>query len=146
MPRRWSAEHLSYHGGVDFFTRDFAQWLAPFLALGALLAGLVVAINMLGRRLERHDEWLALLDVRVGNLDKDRKATWARKLQRPFETEPTEPAVTPPPLVPPPLPPRAPTIDATDWVDDNLTTEEMKQTGRYPLGEPPKGTNDDDTE
>jgi len=124
---------------VDLFSWDFAEWLAPFLALGALLAALVVAINMLGRRLERHDEWLSMLDVRVGNLHKDRKETWARELQRPFAPEPA-------PLVPPPLPPRAPTIDATDWVDDNLTTEEMKQTGRYPLGEPPKGTNDDDTE
>lgn len=125
---------------MDLLTWDFAEWLAPFLVLGMLLAALVLAINTLGRRFERHDEWLSLLDVRVQNLDKDRKATWARKLQRPFELEP------PPPLVPPPLPPRAPTVDASDWRDDDLTTEELqkRQTGRYPGGDPPKGPNDDD--
>jgi len=121
----------------------FIEAFAPFFALAALLAALVLAINMLGRRLERHDEWLALLDVRVGNLDKDRKATWARQLQRPFELDKTEPA----PLVPPPLPPRAPTLNAVDWEEDLVDTEELlkKETGRYPLGEPPKGPEDDDT-
>lgn len=119
----------------------FIEAFAPFLALAALLAALVLAINMLGRRLERHDEWLALLDVRVGNLDKDRKATWARQLQRPFETSETEPA----PIVPPPLPPRAPTLNAVDWEEELVDTEELqkKQTGRYPSGEPPKGPSDD---
>lgn len=123
---------------MDLLTWNFAEWLAPFLALGALLAALVLAINMLGRRLERHDEWLALLDVRVGNLDKDRKATWARRLQRPYAAEP---------LVPPPLPLRAPTMNATDWSDDDSKTEDLntRQTGRYPGGAPPKEPNDDDT-
>jgi hypothetical protein len=127
---------------VDLLTWDFARWLWPFLMLAALLAALVIAINMLGRRLERHDAWLALLDVRVQNLDKDRKATWVRRLQRPFGLDATEPA----PLVPPPLPPRAPTLDATDWRDDDLKTEDLntRQTGRYPGGDPPKGPNDDD--
>lgn len=113
----------------------------PALALAALLAALVAAVNVLGRRLERHAEWLALLDVRVQNLDKDRKATWARQLQRPLELEPTERA----PLVPPPLPARAPTIGAVDWEEELVETEEMKQTGRYPHGVPPpeKGPNDE---
>jgi hypothetical protein len=117
---------------------DFLEALAPFLALAALLAALVLAINTLGCKLEKHAEWLSMLDARVGNLDKDRKATWARKLQRPFPE--------PPPLVPPPLPPRAPTLNAVDWEDDRVDTEELqkKQTGRYPLGEPPKDPNDDD--
>jgi hypothetical protein len=125
---------------------DFLDHLLPFLALAALLAVLVLAINVLGRRLERHDEWLALLDVRVGNLHKDRKATWARQLERPFGAalEVTERA----PLVPPPLPPRAPTLEAIDWEEELVKTEEMmkKDTGRYPLGIPPtekKGPNDD---
>ena len=111
--------------------------LAPFLALAALLAALVLAINALGRRLERHDDWIRLLDVRVGNLDKSRKATWARLLRHP--------------LVPPPLPPRAPTLDAVDWRDDDLKTDDLKtddlstrQTARYPDRAPPKGSDDDD--
>lgn len=123
----------------------FVEDFAPFLALAAMLAALVLAINTLGRRFERHDEWLRMLDARVGSLHKDRKATWARRLARPYGgagTEPNELA----PIVPPPLPPRAPTIDATDWNDDHLKTEDIttRQTGRYPHGRPPKGPNDDD--
>lgn len=122
-------------------------WLerfAPLLALALLLAAIVVAINILGRRLERHANWLAALDARVDNLHKDKRATWARQLQ----LRPTERAPAPPPLVPPPLPPRAPTIDASDWRDDDSITEDLstRQTGRYPAGIPPKGPNDDDTE
>lgn len=116
---------------------DFLGRFAPFLLLALLLAAIVLSINMLGKRLERHDRWLALIDLRVDNLHKDRKATWARELQR----KPTEPA----PLVPPPLPPRAPTLDAVDWRDESLATEELlkRQTGRYPAGVPPKGPSDD---
>jgi len=121
------------------------SWLrhfAPFLALALLLAAIVLSINRLGRHLEKHDHWLARLDLKLGNLHKDRKATWARELQF-GATEPVEP----PPLVPPPLPPRAPTLNATDWRDDDAATEELqkRQTGRYPAGEPPKGPNDDNT-
>jgi hypothetical protein len=118
------------------FLRDFA----PYLALAVFLALVVLAINLLGRRLEKHDEWLAQLDVRLGNLHKERAASWAQSLQRPY------PEAGPPiDIVPPPLPPRAPTLNATDWRDDALVTEELmtKQTGRYPLGTPPKGPNDD---
>lgn len=107
--------------------------LSPLLALAVLLAAIVWAINHLGRRLERHGQWIERLDVRVDNLDKDRKASWTRRLQRP-------------PLVPPPLPGRAPTIDATDWHDDDLKTEDLttRLTVRYPGGAPPKEPNDDD--
>ncbi len=101
---------------------------------------MVVAINVLGRRLEKHGEWLGLLDVRVQGLTKDRKATWARELQRPYANEVSEKLI-----VPPPLPPRAPTLNATDWEEELVDTQELhtKQTGRYPLGTPPKGPNDD---
>lgn len=114
----------------------YLERLAPFLALAVLLAAIVVAINALGRRLERHDVWIERLDVRVENLDKDRKATWARDLQRPPPSR----------LVPPPLPPRAPTLDATDWHDDDLKTEDLstRLTARYPDGAPPKDPNDDE--
>lgn len=121
---------------------DFVWRFAPYLALAALLAAIVIAINTLGKRWERHDAWLTALDARVGNLDKDRKATWARHLQRPYAD--TAPAIAPPPLVPPPLPPRAPTLDASDWRDDEAVTEDLlsRQTGRYPDGKPPKGPNE----
>lgn len=119
---------------------DLIAWLrefAPYLALAALLAAIVVAVNVLGRRLDRHVVWLTQLDIRIGNLDKDRKATWARELQR----GPTERLI-----VPPPLPSRAPTLNAVDWEEELVDTETLsKETGRYPLGIPPKGPNDDDT-
>jgi hypothetical protein len=125
----------------------FFEAFFPFLALAALLATLVVAINMHGRRLDKHSDWLTALDVRLQNLHKQREATWARVLRRTGEIEPTERA-----LVPPPLPPRAPTLDAADWRDDDSVTEELlkKDTGRYPQGVPPltpeKGPDDDDAE
>lgn len=121
---------------------DFAGAFAPFLMLALMLAALVLAINTLGRRLEKHDDWLRMLDVRLHNLHKARQATWARQLERPFALEPTEKA----PLVPPPLPPRAPTLGALDWRDDNLPTDDLhtRQTGSYPGGKPPKGPSNDD--
>lgn len=120
---------------MDDIGRFLADFL-PFLALAAVLAAIVVAVNVLGRRLSRHDAWLAAIDARVGNLDKDRRATWARRLQRPFGE--------PPPLVPPPLP-HAPTQGAVDWEEELVKTERLqtKETGRYPLGVPPKGPSDD---
>jgi hypothetical protein len=116
---------------------DFLRDYAPYLALAALLAAIVLAINLLGRRLEKHDDWLRMLDARIGGLHKERAASWAQSLRRPYGSGQ---------LVPPPLPPRAPTVNATDWRDDALVTEELKQTGRYPLGKPPKGPNDDPSE
>lgn len=91
----------------------------------AFLAVLVAVINWQGKKLGKHDELLHLLDVRVANIHKDREATRVRKLQHP--------------IVPPPLPPRAPTINATDWSDESLDTEKLslRDTARYPLGKPP---------
>lgn len=122
---------------------SFIEEFAPLLALAVMLATLVCAINALGRRFERHDDWLRMLDARVENLTKDRKATWARKLQRPYGSGDTEPA-----LVPPPMPLRAPTLNASDWSDDESKTEDLmtRQTGRYPHDAPPKGPDDDDTD
>lgn len=99
-------------------------------AMLLLLAALVLAVNRLGRKFGKHDALLYLLDVKVGNIHKDREATRVRKLQHP--------------IVPPPLPPRAPTIDATDWRDDDQETQELKlrDTVRYPRGKPPEGTNE----
>lgn len=124
----------------------FLEAFAPLLALAVMLATLVCAISALGRRFERHDDWLRMLDARVENLTKDRKATWARKLQRPYGSEDTELDPALPPLVPPPLPPRAPTLNAADWSDDESKTEDLttRKTGRYPHGAPPKGPEDDD--
>lgn len=96
----------------------------------AFCAVLVAVVNWQGKKLGKHDELLGLLEVRIGNLHKDREATRVRKLQHP--------------IVPPPLPPRAPTIDARDWRDDDSPTEPMnlRDTARYPLGVPPKETNE----
>lgn len=114
---------------------EYLRHIDPLVAVGAallcLLAALVLAINWQGRKLNKHDALLYLLDIKVGNIHRDREATRVRKLQHP--------------LVPPPLPPRAPTIDATDWLDDHQETEELKlrETVRYPRGKPPEGTNDE---
>lgn len=111
---------------------DILLPLAPFaLVVVAVALATVAAVNVLGRKLDRHGDWLRLLETRIGNLHKERAASWVQQLQSQR-----------PELVPPPLPPRNPTIDATDWVDDDLKTEEMKQTGRYPLGKPPGEKNE----
>lgn len=96
----------------------------------AFCAVLVAVVNWQGKKLGKHDELLNLLELRVQNIHKDREATRVRKLQHP--------------IVPPPLPPRAPTINATDWSDESLDTEKLslRDTARYPLGEPPKETNE----
>ncbi len=122
----------------------FIEAFAPWLMLAAMLVAIIIAINGLGRRFERHDDLIRALDARVGNLDKSRKATWAQKLARPF-AEDTEPVLAPP-LVPPPLPPRNPTLNAVDWEEELVDTEDLttRQTGRYPQGTPPKGPSDDD--
>ena len=110
---------------------EYLRQLDPLAyLLGAiilLLAVLVVAVNRLGRLFGKHDALLYLLDVKVGNIHRDREATRVRKLQHP--------------IVPPPLPPRAPTIDATDWLDDDHQTEDLslRNTVRYPRGKPTEG-------
>lgn len=112
---------------MDYLIRH--PLIAPAVAFCGLLASIVAiaVINWQGRRLGKHDALIAQLDLRVGNIHKDREATRVRKMQHP--------------LVPPPLPPRAPTINAIDWEEELVETEEMnlKATARYPLGEPPKG-------
>lgn len=62
---------------------EYLERLAPALALAAFLATLVVAINILGRRTDRHGEWLRTLDVRVANLHKAREASRVQSLQMP---------------------------------------------------------------
>jgi hypothetical protein len=109
------------------YLRHLDPLVAVLAALLLLLGCLVLAINWQGRKLHKHDALLYLLEVRVGNIHKDREATRVRKMQHP--------------IVPPPLPPRAPTIDATDWRDDDQKTEQLnlRETARYPRGEPPEG-------
>jgi hypothetical protein len=114
------------------YLRHIDPLVAVISALLCLLAALVLVVNWQGKKLVKHDVLLDLLEVRVGNIHKDREATRVRKLQHPAPRE----------LVPPPLPPRAPTIDATDWGDDDQETEQLhlKTTARYPRGSPPEGT------
>jgi hypothetical protein len=115
------------------YLRHLDLLIAAVVALVGLLATLVAIINWQGRKLSKHDAMFALLDLRVDNIHKDREATRVRKLQNP--------------IVPPPLPPRRPTLDAIDWSDDDSKTEEitsqnLKDTARYPRGKPPEGTNE----
>lgn len=116
----------------EYLSTRFLDHLLPFLMLALLLGAVVVALNILGKHLERHDDWLAALDARVDGLHKDRKATWARRLKRPYAGEP----------VPPPLP-HHPTPDAIDWSDDDKQTELLAPTARYPDGKPPPDRKDD---
>lgn len=101
------------------------NWLAylsdmtPYFVCAGLIVTLFVAVNLHGRRLGRHDEWMRVLELRVENLHKERKSQLVRSLQRPRrrinETEPE-----PPPLS------QAATIDVDDsWI---LT----KDTRKYP--------------
>lgn len=57
-------------------------------ALFFCFALVVVAINVIGKRLDKHDHWLAQLDLRVGNLHKDRRRSDVQSLQ----------TIRPPPL------------------------------------------------
>lgn len=66
---------------------DYLERLAPALALAAFLVTLVVIINIIGRRTDRHAEWLRRLDLSVGNLHKSREASRVQSLQLP-RTEP----------------------------------------------------------
>lgn len=65
--------------------------LKPLIAGGGLLlflAALVVALNIHGRRLEKHGEMLRLLGLRLDKIHSDRMRNYARSLQ----------TVRPPPL------------------------------------------------
>ena len=53
----------------------------PLLALGALLVLAVVIINTHGRRLAKHEQWMARVEVRVDNLHRERRLRYARSLQ-----------------------------------------------------------------
>lgn len=66
----------------------------PVIALGAFLAVVVVVINYLGRRLDKHETWLRTVDVRVSNLHKARHAAYVRSLQIPGEPPPLSEAAT----------------------------------------------------
>lgn len=68
--------------------------MVPFIALALFLAFIIAAINHLGRRLEKHDDWLKNVDVRVENLHKDRERAHARSLQVKREPPPLSEAPT----------------------------------------------------
>lgn len=99
------------------------------LLLATLAAALVGRMCWQERRLARHQLLLERLDLRLGNLHRDREATRVRKLQHP--------------IVPPPLPPRAPTVGGLDWEEELVDTEKKilsRDTKRYPKGKPPEDT------
>lgn len=60
------------------------QHLAPFgpyLTLALVLVAVVVIVSRHGRRLTRHDDWMAVLELRIANLHKAREQNFARSLQ-----------------------------------------------------------------
>lgn len=78
-----------------FFDSDVARGVAFGASLFAFLALVVVAINIIGKRLDKHDVWLGQvdealhkLDLRVGNLHEDRRRRYVQSLQ----------TIRPPPL------------------------------------------------
>lgn len=65
-------------------TVAIVEAFGPVVAVGlVLLAAIVAAVNALGRKLDRHDEWFRLLSLRVDNLHAERAARVAQSLQRP---------------------------------------------------------------
>jgi hypothetical protein len=55
--------------------------LFPFAIVFLLFVTLIVALNLQGRRLRKHDEWIHLLDVRVDNLHQAKREAYQRSLQ-----------------------------------------------------------------
>ena len=101
--------------------RELGSWLealAPLIALAGFIVLLVVVINLHGRHLERHQEWLRKLDVRVGNLHKKRDEEWRRSLQ--LQRPPLAPG-EPPPLS------EANTIEVTDEMLVTLKLQSQKR-------------------
>ncbi len=101
---------------------DWLDWLwhlAPAAALGAFFALVVLIVNRHGRRLERHRLWLERLDLRVGNLHKDRSAQHVRSLQIRLPQSPKEP----PPLS------EAKTIEVTETMLLTIQRESEKKDG-----------------
>lgn len=100
---------------------EYPERLAPLAALAlvvlALLATLIAVVNVVGRKLNKHAEWLRLIDLKLGNLHKDKQAAYVRSLQ-----------VTGTPR-PPPLS-EARTVEVTEEMLLKLTQDvsELKET------------------
>jgi hypothetical protein len=55
----------------------------PFVLLAVFLALVIAVINVHGRRLERHQDWLRQLEGRVTNLHKQKRDAYVQSLQIP---------------------------------------------------------------
>jgi hypothetical protein len=64
---------------------EYLRDLAPFLALAAVALGAVVAliavVNVVGRNMRRHGDWLRLIELRVANLHKEKESAYVRSIQ-----------------------------------------------------------------
>jgi hypothetical protein len=62
---------------------DDTLWLLAHIAVSLLLVlvTVIATLGILGPRLRRHAVWLERLDLRVGNLHKEREAAYVRSLQ-----------------------------------------------------------------
>lgn len=70
--------------------KDVLEALVPFLLAAAFLILIVSAINIVGKKVDKHDQWLHQLDLRLGNLHKDKQKAYVQSLQvrRPGEPPP----------------------------------------------------------
>lgn len=66
-----------------------ALLLSPFLFLGLVI---VVGVNWIGAKLERHDRWFRVLSLRLDNLHEERERRRLRAIQLKLERR------SPPPL------------------------------------------------
>jgi hypothetical protein len=56
--------------------------LAPLIVVAlALCVAVVVAVNIVGSKLDRHNEWLRRIELSLGNLHKSREQAYARSLR-----------------------------------------------------------------
>jgi len=98
--------------------------LFPFAIVFLLFVTLIVALNLQGRRLRKHDEWIHLLDVRVDNLHQVKREAYARSLQT---HTPGPPSLS-----------VAKTIDVSDEMFETMKLRSRKDSDDDPSGSIPR--------
>ena len=94
--------------------------LMPYLLVGSFILLIVLAINVLGKRLEKHDQWLHRLDLRLQNLHKEKRQAYLQSLQAP----PGNDNAGPPPLS------EAKTLEVSEEMLETLVRQTRKDGGK----------------